>query len=152
MSPSGAVSPWARRVHALLSGQREPGVYRLVTSAGPEQVVNAARAAGWSTWTVTTVPTTKAELLAALAQTMTFPDWFGGNWDALGDCLTDITTDAAGGLLVWADAESMAEASPTDWTVARSVLERAVAYHREHGWSFAVVCLGERTPRELDRL
>lgn len=31
----------------------------------------------------------KAELLAAFARELHFPDWFGGSLDALYDCLTD---------------------------------------------------------------
>lgn len=33
----------------------------------------------------------KAELLATLASTGHFPDYFGGNWDALLDCLRDLS-------------------------------------------------------------
>jgi hypothetical protein len=30
------------------------------------------------------------ELFAALAEALSFPDWFGANWDALLDCLRDL--------------------------------------------------------------
>lgn len=33
----------------------------------------------------------KADLLAALADAGRFPGWFGGNWDALEDCLRDLS-------------------------------------------------------------
>jgi hypothetical protein len=33
----------------------------------------------------------KETLLARLAQALGFPDWFGGNWDALEDCLSDLS-------------------------------------------------------------
>lgn len=33
---------------------------------------------------------TKAQLHAALAQALSFPDWYGHNLDALYDCLTDM--------------------------------------------------------------
>ena len=33
---------------------------------------------------------TKSELLAALAGALSLPDYFGANWDALADCLTDL--------------------------------------------------------------
>lgn len=33
----------------------------------------------------------KADLLAALASAGHFPDYFGGNWDALQDCLRDLS-------------------------------------------------------------
>jgi len=36
-------------------------------------------------------------LLKNLAGALDFPDWFGGNWDALEDCLTDLSWREAGG-------------------------------------------------------
>lgn len=33
----------------------------------------------------------KEAMLAGLARALAFPDWFGGNWDALEDCLTDLS-------------------------------------------------------------
>lgn len=33
---------------------------------------------------------TKAQLHAALADALSFPDWYGNNLDALYDCLTDL--------------------------------------------------------------
>jgi len=39
--------------------------------------------------------TDKATLLARFAAALHFPDWFGHNWDALSDCLTDLSWLAA---------------------------------------------------------
>jgi hypothetical protein len=33
----------------------------------------------------------KEAILAALSASLGFPEWFGGNWDALEDCLTDLS-------------------------------------------------------------
>ena len=33
----------------------------------------------------------KASLLAALGQALNFPDYYGGNWDALDECLADLS-------------------------------------------------------------
>jgi hypothetical protein len=35
--------------------------------------------------------TEKTQLLCAIAKALGFPDWFGENWDALEDCLTDLS-------------------------------------------------------------
>jgi hypothetical protein len=44
----------------------------------------------------------KAELLKNIAAALEFPDWFGHNWDALEDCLTDLSwRDAAAYVLVF---------------------------------------------------
>jgi hypothetical protein len=43
----------------------------------------------------------KAALLDNMASALGFPDWFGHNWDALEDCLTDLSwRDAPGTVLL----------------------------------------------------
>lgn len=43
----------------------------------------------------------KAQLLKNIASALNFPDWFGHNWDALEDCLTDLSwRDAPGHVLL----------------------------------------------------
>jgi hypothetical protein len=39
----------------------------------------------------------KEALLERLARALEFPRWFGGNWDALEDCLTDLSWSGAAG-------------------------------------------------------
>ena len=48
----------------------------------------------------------KEDLHTALAQTLAFPGWYGGNLDALHDLLTEIGTDTTLQLHGWADAEA----------------------------------------------
>lgn len=52
----------------------------------------------------------KAEILDALAKALAFPHWFGRNWDALEDCLADLSWNPAGGhLLLLTGAASLAK-------------------------------------------
>ena len=45
---------------------------------------------------------TKADVLQRIARTLEFPDWFGGNWDALEDSLGDLSwRKGAGHVLVF---------------------------------------------------
>ena len=43
----------------------------------------------------------KEALHQTLAQALAFPDWYGGNLDALFDCLTDLSEDVSITLLNW---------------------------------------------------
>ena len=49
----------------------------------------------------------KDGLLRAIAAALRFPDWFGQTWDALEDCLTDLSwLDADGYVLVFDEARA----------------------------------------------
>jgi hypothetical protein len=48
---------------------------------------------------------TKDAMLERIAKALAFPDWFGGNWDALEDCLIDLSwREAEGHVLVFTGA------------------------------------------------
>jgi RNAse (barnase) inhibitor barstar len=62
------------------------GVYRVSRT---EEIVDAVKGSNLS---LVRVPFAgKAELLKNIASALAFPDWFGHNWDALEDCLTDLS-------------------------------------------------------------
>lgn len=46
---------------------------------------------------------TKEELLRRFASALGFPEWFGANWDALEDCLTDMSWRPADGYVLVVD-------------------------------------------------
>lgn len=39
----------------------------------------------------------KEAILERIAEALAFPSWFGGNWDALEDCLADLPASGIGG-------------------------------------------------------
>ncbi|MER6072440.1 barstar family protein [Streptomyces sp. NPDC001817] len=74
--------------------------------------------------------TDKAGLMDAVARTLALPDWFGRNWDALLDSLSDPSVwpeEAAnrGLLLVVTGWRPYADDRPEEWRVAREVLTEA---------------------------
>ena len=61
------------------------GVYRV---AGSEEIMDAVRG---SNLFLARIPFgLKEKLLQNIAAALDFPDWFGANWDALEDCLSDL--------------------------------------------------------------
>ena len=68
---------------------------------------------------------TKEDFHSALAKVLHFPDWYGGNLDALHDLLTEIGTDTTLQLHSWADAEAAlgAYGSRLEKVMAVSALE-----------------------------
>ena len=72
------------------------GVYRVSRMA---EVEDAVRGSNLSLVRVRFAD--KAQLLKNIASALDFPDWFGHNWDALEDCLTDLSwRDAPGHVLL----------------------------------------------------
>ena len=72
------------------------GVYRVSRMA---EVEDAVRGSNLSLVRVRFAD--KAQLLKNIASALSFPDWFGHNWDALEDCLTDLSwRDAPGHVLL----------------------------------------------------
>jgi hypothetical protein len=75
----------------LLDASRS-GVYR---AARADEIVDAARGSKLSVVRIAFAD--KDTLLKNLAAALDFPDWFGGNWDALEDCLSDLSWHKADG-------------------------------------------------------
>jgi len=79
----------------------------------------------------------KEALLARLAQALGFPEWFGGNWDALEDCLADLSWRAGAGhvLLI----ERPGDLPLDDLGVLIDVLAAAAEHWRGRGRPFFAV-------------
>ena len=68
----------------LLERLQDPvrsGVYRLTRSDAIDEVMGSAAQ----------IDLKDGNALRAISQALRFPDWFGGNWDALEDCLGDLS-------------------------------------------------------------
>ena len=49
-----------------------------------------------------------ADVFGAIAKALNFPEWFGGNWDALEDCLSDLSwRKATGYVLLFRNFETL---------------------------------------------
>ena len=73
-----------------LKNVNEAGAYRL--GCGVDELRDAAAQAGFALFDADLAAVQgKGEFLAALAQAVHAPDWFGANWDALADALGDFS-------------------------------------------------------------
>lgn len=111
-------------------------------------VLKAVRAAGMATVSLELSGVSdKAAFMDRCARALELPDWFGRNWDALADSLTDLgwAPAAPGRLLVVTGWQEYAEAAPQEWIVAQEVFTDAVEYARERGMGLEIVlALGTR--------
>ena len=126
---------------ALLAGRAAPGIYRWKSGFEVEDVRHAVDHAGWTFGYVDGLHAqTKPELLREIGQALDFPDWYGENFDALADCLTDVD-DGDGTVLLWDGWGALARQEPRAFSVALSVLGGRV--NADRGGPFAVLLRGE---------
>ncbi|MBI3375524.1 MAG: barstar family protein [Betaproteobacteria bacterium] len=119
------------------------GVYRAADAGIPRE---AAREAGLALLEVSLEGVAdKGALLQRIAASFAFPDWFGGNWDALEDCLTDLSwQEAAGYVLLLHGADELAQRCPDDFGVLIDVLGESAQYWRERRAPFFAVAIDPR--------
>jgi hypothetical protein len=73
----------------------------------------------------------RAGIFTEMARVLRFPDYFGRNWDAVYDCLTDLSWLPAGGYVVVVDGfDHLATAEPEQWAIGLKVLREACAFWR----------------------
>ncbi len=124
----------------FLAGHTTPGVFRWHSAATPEDVRHTVEHAGWrfgyvDGWT----HQDKGALLDAFAQTFAFPDYFGRNFDALLDCLRDLSEPT---VLLWDGWGPLAREDKQAFDVAVDVLnQRAGENSAAH--PFAVLMRGD---------
>jgi len=89
----------------------------------------------------------KDAALARMARALDFPDWFGGNWDALADCLGDMSWYPAPGYVLLLDHVSeWKQADPVGFDVLLEIANTAADTWAEHGVPFWVLIPGQVAP------
>lgn len=123
------------RLTQALTDAARSGVYR---ATGEAQIAEAARGTRLDLARVGLGGAQDKEaMLARLAQALAFPEWFGGNWDALEDCLGDLSwRPGAGHVLV---IEGQEDVPQDDLGVLLDVLQAAAAFWAERRRPFFAV-------------
>lgn len=85
----------------------------------------------------------KGDFLARVAAGLEFPDWFGQNWDALADCLADMSGRPADGYVIILDhADHFRVAAEADFIAALEIFEEAARERASEGipvWIFVAL-------------
>ncbi|MDP2804785.1 MAG: barstar family protein [Gallionellaceae bacterium] len=84
--------------------------------------------------------TGKGALLAKLAQVLKAPDWFGHNWDALADVMTDLAwLPAEGYVLLLRNGGERLGLSEADFEIVSGVFSETVQYWKSQNKPFWVL-------------
>jgi RNAse (barnase) inhibitor barstar len=82
----------------------------------------------------------KETFLTRVAEALEFPDWFGRNWDAFFDCLTDLSwLPARGHVLVLLNTAEMRRAAPEAFDTAISIMQEAAQTWQKRGGLLRVI-------------
>src|SRR5262245_12486551 len=123
-----------------LADTQQCGVYQSVGAS--EEVESAATEAGLAVFRIDMSHVqNKNEFLAQIAKALSFPDWFGSNWDALNDCLTDLDwlSTKTGYVLVFEKSKHFFSHHKEEFEDATAVLSAAADYWKAEGrpfWAF----------------
>ena len=120
------------------------GVYR--PTRGPDEIARAAKAAKLSIVKVDLGTVRgKSEFLARLAKAFKCPPYFGMNWDALNDCLTDLSwLDDNGWVVILFNGQDFAAKNQDDFNTAIDVLQTAAEYWHSQAKPFWIFVYGDK--------
>lgn len=81
--------------------------------------------------------------IKAMKRDLKFPHWFGGNLDAVNDCLTDFSWQPAPGYVIVLNGSDALRATPTSLAALNEVLSCAVETWNERDIPFRIFYLQE---------
>ncbi len=124
----------------LLRDTAHTGVYR-APQQGISDLLAAAEASGLTIHRIDLAPVRdKSALFDRLATALEFPDWFGHNWDALADCLSDLSWLPADGYVILLEhCDDFQATQAEDFATALQVFAAAVSSWREENVPFWVL-------------
>lgn len=87
----------------------------------------------------------KQQFFAVCTKQLKLPSYFGGNWDALADCVRDFNWLAGKGyVLCLSGQEKFAKAAPDDYQTALDVFAEAADFWKGRGTPFIVLVEGAK--------
>ena len=119
----------------ILADPSRNGLYRVSEGLNPPGAVTLSGAR----------MTDKRAMLAELADKLAFPDYFDRNWDALEECLNDLSWFDGETCLVIEDAGVPEAEAPEAWGVLLDILGDAARAWRDEGRVFSVFLQGGHT-------
>jgi hypothetical protein len=142
MDPEGGVT-MTSLAHVL--AESGPGVHLWRSSRPQAEIVAEAAEIGWRCVILDgSQVRSKAAFLEECERSYRFPAWFGHNWDAVADCLADLSwlplPEKGGGMLtVYDHCDVLATSALDDYDMALDVWEEVAEAWRRIGVPFTVL-------------
>ena len=128
---------------AMIEAKRS-GVYCAPAQVGALQKAAGNAGLAWIDLPLQAV-SNKKQFLAVCAKQLKLPPYFGGNWDALADCVRDFSWISGKGYVLHITGhEKFAIAVPDDYQTVLDVLREAADYWKGKGTPFLVLVDGAK--------
>jgi RNAse (barnase) inhibitor barstar len=136
-NPSGEFAMTSVHLRTILADTGKAGVYHM-PNMDKKPILDAAKANEYAAFRVDLARAgNKEQLLAEIGKALGFPTWFGHNFDALADCLSDMGWQPADGYLVLLEhCDGIHGKAETDFVTVLQVFEQAANEWREAGIAF----------------
>ncbi len=137
-----------------LGGHAGPVQLALLTEDAADAICAGARIAGFDCVRIDLSGCDdKAGFLARTSRALGFPGWFGHNWDALADCLTDLGwRPASGYVLVFEHASALQKHEPEVFDTALAILSDVAVAWQARGAPFRAFVSAQPAPGRADPL
>jgi RNAse (barnase) inhibitor barstar len=136
-----------KRLSDMLKDPKTSGVYMVEESQSVEHLEKHAAELGLAFFHLEGQDIRgKDQFLKEIALALSFPEYFGNNWDALADCLTDMSWHETSGFVILYDHfDSLAEQSPGDFEMALDIFKESAEFWRSQGKALFVLLQGKIT-------
>ncbi len=137
-----------KRLLDILEDFQASGVFRLEGDISAKELEKTIEQYGLAFFLLDgTKINNKKQFLKEAAERLKFPDYFGANWDAFEDCLTDMSWHEADGFVILYDHfEIFATDSPDQFKMALEILRDSVDFWRDQTKPMLVLLRGHGGP------
>jgi RNAse (barnase) inhibitor barstar len=134
------------KLQSIISGARPSGLYRFASRASAATVRRRLELEGWRVFYLDGREIDdKQSFLRSCATAMEFPDYFGKNWDALEECLNDLSwVEADGYVILFDHADTFELGAPRAWSTAMDILADAAKGWHDAGTPMFVLLRGSK--------
>ncbi len=134
----------------LFKTHTKSGIYNIGPIPDLNEIEQSARACGLTfvRFDLSGIAT-KEGFLQTVAGELKFPSYFGMNWDAFEECMTDLSwCPSKGYALVFDNLEAFAQSAAKEVQVMRSILKSAADFWKKQETPFYVLLVGEDKVRK----
>lgn len=127
-----------------LSSVFKPGIYAVTEEVSVEAVTEWARSHGvYFSQLQGERISTSHNFMTEIADALSFPSYFGKNWDALDECLRDLEWLPANGYLIFFEkVDTFAITEPHSFAIALRVFKWAIEHWESHGVPMFILLSG----------